>query len=388
MRRTIAIASSSARASASCAAAARPGRDRPPSGDSSPSSAAGTCGQVVGQRRRGAQHGGDPLQQRRLPLQQRQQLHPGRQPAEQRVGAGERRVRLALRRPARAAGRQHRLQQRARPLGAEGARHARPPGRTAARTRSGSAKPMRAQAVRAERRRRAGQAGREQAGVVLRTRSRWPSSAAAKACAVREPHEAGEPLHPGRVGRQACGSAGPPPSAAGARRCAGSGRRPPASAAARGAGARPRPAPPARRRCVGSRSAGVAAAPHQLHGLRRELHAADAALAQLHVMPGHPRDRVRRVAPGRWRGVVHPALHGADVGDGGEIQVAAPDEGPDLAQEALAQGPVPGHRARLDHGGPLPVLAHALVIGECGGQADGGRRGAGSGRRRRSVRKT
>ena len=72
---------------------------------------------------------------------------------------------------------------------------------------------------------------------------------------------------------------------------------------------------------------------------------------------------------------VHAALHGANVRHGGEVQVPPPDEGADLAQEPLAQRPVSGHRAGLDHGRALPVLPHALVIGEGCGEADGGRGG-------------
>ena len=130
------------------------------------------------------------------------------------------------------------------------------------------------------------------------------------------------------------------------------------------------------RACRGGISqGGGAAAPDELHGLGRELHAADAALAELHVVAGDALHRVGAVGQGGGVVVVHAALHGADVGHGGEIQVAAPDEGADFAQEALAQGPVAGHRARLDHGGAFPVLAHALVVGQGGGQGDGGRGG-------------
>ena len=44
---------------------------------------------------------------------------------------------------------------------------------------------------------------------------------------------------------------------------------------------------------------------------------------------------------------VDPALHGMDVGDGGEVQAAPPDEGADGFQEALPQVKVAG-----DQGGP------------------------------------
>src|SRR3546814_14664231 len=47
--------------------------------------------------------------------------------------------------------------------------------------------------------------------------------------------------------------------------------------------------------------------------------------------------------------------------------------------EGLAERAVAGHRARLDHGGALPVLAQAFVVGEGGVQADRQRHGAGIG---------
>ena len=71
---------------------------------------------------------------------------------------------------------------------------------------------------------------------------------------------------------------------------------------------------------------------------------------------------------------VDPALHRVDVGDGGEIQAAAPDEGADRLQEAVPERQVAGDRAGLDHGGTLPVLAQAFVVGQGGVERDGGRR--------------
>src|SRR3546814_8500381 len=68
-----------------------------------------------------------------------------------------------------------------------------------------------------------------------------------------------------------------------------------------------------------------------------------------------------------------------DVLDGPEVQMLAPDEGPQLVEKGLAEPAVARHRARLDHGGALPVLPQALVVGEGGVQADGQRHGAGIG---------
>ena len=63
--------------------------------------------------------------------------------------------------------------------------------------------------------------------------------------------------------------------------------------------------------------------------------------------------------------------------------------GRDLADEGLARRDVAGDGARLDQGGALPVLSHALVVEERRRRRRA-RRGvaAGSGRSRRSMRKT
>ena len=61
---------------------------------------------------------------------------------------------------------------------------------------------------------------------------------------------------------------------------------------------------------------------------------------------------------------MHPPLHGVDVGDRREVEIFAPDEGRELAQELLAGFDVAGNDTRLDQGGALPVLAEALVIGK------------------------
>ncbi len=189
-----------------------------------------------------------------------------------------------------------------------------------------------------------------------------------------EPHEAGEPFHAGGVGREGVGLAvshhlqpvlDGAQEAVGGQQVVGGGTREVAGGdqrleCARGGGF-------AQRR--------VPAAPDELHGLGGELDSADAALPQLHIVPGEARHGVRVVGQRGGVVVVHAALHGADVGNGGEIEVAAPDEGADLAQEPLPQRAVAGDGAGLDHGGAFPVLTHAFVVGERRRQADGGRGG-------------
>jgi hypothetical protein len=57
------------------------------------------------------------------------------------------------------------------------------------------------------------------------------------------------------------------------------------------------------------------------------------------------------------------ALDRMNVLDGREVQMLAPHERPQAAQEQLAGGDVAADGAGLDHGRALPVLPHAFVIG-------------------------
>ena len=102
---------------------------------------------------------------------------------------------------------------------------------------------------------------------------------------------------------------------------------------------------------------GMTAAGNELLGLDEELDVADAAAPELDVMPLHGDGAVALEG-------MHAPLHGMDVGDGGEVEIFAPDERRELAQELLAGLDIAGDHPRLDQGRALPVLAEALVIGE------------------------
>ena len=112
----------------------------------------------------------------------------------------------------------------------------------------------------------------------------------------------------------------------------------------------------------------IAPARDQLLGLRKKLDLANAAAAELDVVPFH-RDLAMAAI-----GVDLP-LHGVDVGDGGEIEIFSPHEGRQFVEDRFARRNVAGANARLDHGGALPVLPHALVIrdGRRGRDRDRGR---------------
>ena len=105
------------------------------------------------------------------------------------------------------------------------------------------------------------------------------------------------------------------------------------------------------------RAARIAAAGDQLLGLREELDLADAAAAELDVVA---LDRDLAVPA---IGVDLP-LHRVHVGDGGEVEIFAPDEGRQIVEQRLARRDVAGAGARLDHRRALPVLADALVVVE------------------------
>ena len=124
-------------------------------------------------------------------------------------------------------------------------------------------------------------------------------------------------------------------------------------------------------RLAGRRRAqlGLAAAPDQLLGLGEELDLADAAAAQLDVVAG---DGDLAMALHR----LDLALDGMDVLDRGEIEILAPDEGAQMAQEFRPRLRIAGDGARLDHGGAFPILPHALVIGLGGEHRHGERRRA------------
>src|SRR6185436_18638609 len=101
--------------------------------------------------------------------------------------------------------------------------------------------------------------------------------------------------------------------------------------------------------------AGMTSAQNQLLGLGKEFNLANAAPAQLDIMPLNPDLAMTDM------GMDLP-LDGLDVLDGGEIQVAAPNERRESIQELRSRLGIAGAGARLDHRGTLPVLAHGLVI--------------------------
>ena len=129
------------------------------------------------------------------------------------------------------------------------------------------------------------------------------------------------------------------------------------------------------------RAGRLAPASDQLLGLGEELDLPDAAAPDLDVVSGH--GDLAEAAHG-----VDLPLHGVNVGDGGEIQVLAPMKGASPARKLSPGGDVARDRPGLDERGALPVLAYGLVVVERGIGGDGERRGARSGRRRRSVRNT
>ena len=105
--------------------------------------------------------------------------------------------------------------------------------------------------------------------------------------------------------------------------------------------------------------------PDELLRLRQKFDLADAAPPELDVVSGDGDLAAAAVS-------VDLALDRANVLDGGEVEVSAPDEGLQPAEESGSGLDVPGHGLRLDHGGSLPILAGGRVVGL--GRADGKRR--------------
>src|SRR3954454_21513065 len=99
----------------------------------------------------------------------------------------------------------------------------------------------------------------------------------------------------------------------------------------------------------------MAAAGHELLGLREKLDLADAAAANLDVV-AFDRD-LTLAAIG-----LHLPLHVVDVGKRGKIQMLAPDERRKFRDQRLARFGVAGANARLDHRSALPGPPFPLVI--------------------------
>ena len=115
------------------------------------------------------------------------------------------------------------------------------------------------------------------------------------------------------------------------------------------------------------------AAGDELLGLDEKLDLADAAASKLDIVTFHGDFAMAAIG-------VNLLLHGVNVGDCRVVEVLAPDERRELADEPLAGGNVAGARPRLDQSRALPVLAAALVIIERGFRRDGdlGRRRVGT----------
>ena len=117
----------------------------------------------------------------------------------------------------------------------------------------------------------------------------------------------------------------------------------------------------------------MAAAGNELLGLHEKFDLADAAASKLDVMTLDRDLAVTAVG-------VDLLLHGMHVGDRRVIEIFAPDEGRQIAEQPFAGGDIAGARPRLDERRALPVLAPALVIIERGFGRDGdlGRRRIGT----------
>jgi len=99
----------------------------------------------------------------------------------------------------------------------------------------------------------------------------------------------------------------------------------------------------------------LAPAPDELQRLGDELDLANAAAAQLDVVP-LDRNRVAAAMGGDL------ALDRMDILDRREVEMPAPYERPDAGEELLCGLAIAGDRARLDHRRALPVLPDAAVI--------------------------
>src|SRR5690606_29447342 len=111
---------------------------------------------------------------------------------------------------------------------------------------------------------------------------------------------------------------------------------------------------------------GIAAADDELTGLGKELDLANAAPAQLEVMAGN------RERPPQPLVVADPQPHVLSVLDRAVVKVAAPEEGSEALEEGLPRLDRAGAGPRLDEGRALPGATEAFVIvfRRIGGDAD------------------
>ncbi len=103
---------------------------------------------------------------------------------------------------------------------------------------------------------------------------------------------------------------------------------------------------------------GMPAARDQLLRLGKELDLADPAAPDLDIV-AFDRD-LALPAIG-----LHLPLHVMDIGERGEVEMLAPDEGREFGDQRLAGLQVAGAWPRLDHGGALPGAPFPLVIMQC-----------------------
>ena len=125
----------------------------------------------------------------------------------------------------------------------------------------------------------------------------------------------------------------------------------------------------ARPSVVGIAQRRVAPAPDQLQRLRQELDLADAAFARASRCG---RRCAQRVAPAASAPPLCASIRRFIAWMSATAAKSRPrrqTKGRISSQECRAQREVAGHRARLDHGGAFPVLAHALVVGDGGAAA-------------------
>ena len=113
----------------------------------------------------------------------------------------------------------------------------------------------------------------------------------------------------------------------------------------------------------------VASAGDELLRLHEEFDLANAAASQFDVVAD---DGDLAMALMR----VDLPLDRMHVGDGGEVEIFAPDEWREFLQEIFAREDVARDRPRLDIGGALPVLAHAFIVAQRRFERDRDRRRA------------
>src|ERR1700745_295622 len=103
----------------------------------------------------------------------------------------------------------------------------------------------------------------------------------------------------------------------------------------------------------------IAPTRNELLGLREEFNFTDSTTPEFDIVAFNGNFAVPAIG-------VNLSLHRVDVRDRRKVEIFAPHEWRKLREDCLASRNITSAGARLDHGGALPILTCAFVVGRRG----------------------